>query len=226
MVLASETEEGRSWDEQRVKSITGGDPISARFMRQDFFTYKPQFKPVIYGNYKPNLRNVDDAMRRRLKLVPFDWKPPKVIVNFDQTLIPEYPAILRWVIDGCLAWQANGLAPPDTVQSTTEDYFAEQDVIARWADECCEFGPSHEYGDKSGRLFGAWRAFALANGEEPGSAKRFKAMLEKLPGVCWARSPAGLFRGRGFTGIASGRRSQSRTGRRPTCDRRMDLCRM
>ena len=147
MVLASETEEGRSWDEQRVKSITGGDPISARFMRQDFFTYKPQFKPVIYGNYKPNLRNVDDAMRRRLKLVPFDWKPPKVIVNFDQTLIPEYPAILRWVIDGCLAWQANGLAPPDTVQSTTEDYFAEQDVIARWADECCEFGPSHEYGE-------------------------------------------------------------------------------
>lgn len=87
------------------------------------------------------------------------------------------------------------------MQNTAEDYLAEQDVIARWADQCCEFGPSHEYGDKSGRLFGAWRAFALANGEEPGSAKRFKAMLEKLPGVRWARSPAGLFRGRGFTGI-------------------------
>jgi putative DNA primase/helicase len=169
MVLASETEEGRAWDEQRVKSITGGDPISARFMRQDYFTFRPEFKPIIYGNHKPSLRNVDDAMRRRLKLAPFAWKPPKVVVNFDQQLIPEYPAILRWMIDGCREWLKQGLAPPKSVQAATDTYFADQDVLGRWVDDCCDIG--REHAERGGKLFDSWKAFCHANGEEPGSTK-------------------------------------------------------
>src|SRR5919206_392582 len=70
-VLASETEEGRAWAESRIKQMTGGDPITARFMRQDFFTYQPQFKLTIIGNHEPVLRSVDDAMRRRFNIIPF-----------------------------------------------------------------------------------------------------------------------------------------------------------
>src|SRR5262249_2167435 len=76
MVTSSETEEGRSWAEARIKQLTGGDRITARFMRQNFFTYIPQFKLFIIGNHRPNLRNIDEAMRRRMKLAPFEFTPP------------------------------------------------------------------------------------------------------------------------------------------------------
>jgi putative DNA primase/helicase len=75
LVTAAETEEGRAWAETKIKQLTGGDPISARFMRQDFFTYKPTFKLMIIGNHEPALRNVDDAARRRINIVPFVRKP-------------------------------------------------------------------------------------------------------------------------------------------------------
>jgi putative DNA primase/helicase len=70
LVTAQETEEGRYWAEARIKAMTGGDPISARFMRQDFFTFVPAFKLFVAGNHKPALRNVDEAIRRRLHLDP------------------------------------------------------------------------------------------------------------------------------------------------------------
>ena len=71
LVTAQETEEGRRWAESRIKALTGGDPITARFMRQDFFTFIPQFKLFIAGNHKPGLRSVNEAIRRRLNLIPF-----------------------------------------------------------------------------------------------------------------------------------------------------------
>ena len=75
LVTASETEEGKAWAEARIKSLTGGDAISARFMRQDFFEFKPAFKLCIIGNHKPVLQNVDDAARRRFNIIPFTRKP-------------------------------------------------------------------------------------------------------------------------------------------------------
>ncbi len=75
LVTASETEQGRGWAEAKVKAITGGDPVTARFMRQDNFTFSPQFKLMIAGNHAPSLRNVDEAMRRRLNILPFVVKP-------------------------------------------------------------------------------------------------------------------------------------------------------
>ena len=71
-VTAVETDEGRVWDAARIKAITGGDTIKARFMRQDFFSFKPQFKVLVHGNARPKFRTRDFAMRRRLHMVPFD----------------------------------------------------------------------------------------------------------------------------------------------------------
>ena len=71
LVTAVETEEGRRWAESKIKALTGGDMIAARFMRQDFFEYTPQFKLMIAGNHKPGLRSVDEAIRRRFHLIPF-----------------------------------------------------------------------------------------------------------------------------------------------------------
>src|SRR5262249_3002281 len=71
LVTAVETEEGRRWAESRIKALTGGDKIAARFMRQDFFEYLPQFQLIIAGNHKPGLKSVDEAIRRRFNLIPF-----------------------------------------------------------------------------------------------------------------------------------------------------------
>ena len=77
LVTAQETEQGRRWAEAKIKALTGGDPISARFMRQDFFTFKPQFKLFIAGNHRPGLSGVDEAIRRRMHLVPFNVTIPE-----------------------------------------------------------------------------------------------------------------------------------------------------
>ena len=138
LVTASETQSGRSWDEARVKSLTGGERISARFMRQDFFTYVPQFKLLFAGNHKPDIRDVDPAMRRRIQLVPFTVTPAQVDKELGAKLRKEWPAILARMIEGCLAWQEQGLAPPEAVTVTTEEYFAEQDSVTQWLNEDCE----------------------------------------------------------------------------------------
>ena len=115
LVYASETEEGRNWADSRIKQMTGGDRIRARFMRQDFFEYLPQFKLLLIGNHQPNLRNIDDAAKRRFNIVPFTHKPPTPDPDLMTKLHAEWPGILRWLIDGCLAWQRVGLVRPPVV---------------------------------------------------------------------------------------------------------------
>src|SRR5262249_38595651 len=90
------------------------------------------------GNHKPRLHTIDEAMRRRLLLVPFTVQipPGERDPHLLHKLVAERPAILRWCIDGCLEWQRIGLAPPTIVQDATEAYFADQDVLQQWLDEC------------------------------------------------------------------------------------------
>jgi putative DNA primase/helicase len=112
LVTASETEEGKAWAEARIKSLTGGDDFSARFMRQDFFEFKPAFKLCIIGNHKPVLQNVDDAARRRFNNIPFTRMPENPDRELEAKLMKEAPGILRWMIEGCLDWKRNGLMRP------------------------------------------------------------------------------------------------------------------
>src|SRR4029077_2580350 len=128
LVVAQETQKGRRWYETKIKALTGGDKITARFMRQDFFDFVPAFKLFICGNHKPRLTNVDEAMRRRLLLVPFTTQipPAERNPNLAEKLKAEWPAILRWCIDGCLEWQRIGLTPPAIVREATENYLADE----------------------------------------------------------------------------------------------------
>ncbi|MFQ8432498.1 phage/plasmid primase, P4 family [Amaricoccus sp. W119] len=180
MVSASETEEGRAWAESRIKAMTGGDPITARFMRQDFFTYQPEFKLTIVGNHAPALVNVDDAARRRFNIVPFTVKPKNPDRELEAKLRAEWPGILRWMIEGAVAWQRSGLAQPESVRAATAEYFGEQDFTAQWLEETCTVEPGNPHRwENTADLFASWSAFAKAAGEEAGSQRGIAARLRR-----------------------------------------------
>ena len=178
LVTATETEEGRRWAEARIKQLTGGDTVSARFMRQDFFEYRPAFKLFIAGNHRPSLRSVDEAIRRRFHPIPFAVTIPAEERDGELTekLKAEWPGILAWLIDGCLEWHTEGLRPPQAVLEATDAYLTAEDSITSWLDERCE--------RKSGAwaslasLFGSWAPWAIAAGEPTGTQKRFGDALE------------------------------------------------
>ena len=180
LVTASETEEGRAWAENRIKRLTGGDPITARFMRQDFFTYVPGFKLTIVGNHEPSLRNVDAAMKRRFNIVPFKNTPQKVDQELPEALKAEWPGVLRWMIEGCLEWQKKGLQPPKSVREATADYFDTQDLLAQWLEDSCDADREGKYTwtATSAALFASWTRYAKAAGDEPGSRRAFARKLE------------------------------------------------
>jgi P4 family phage/plasmid primase-like protien len=177
MVTSIETEQGSRWAESKLKALTGGDRITARFMRQDFFEFTPQFKLLVVGNHKPSIRNVDEAMRRRLHMVPFTVTipPAKRDKSLSDRLLAERDGFFAWALAGCLEWQRTGLRPPAAVMAATEDYFEAEDAVGRWIEERCTVGPSRSA--TSAMLYGDWKAWAEANGEYAGSQKRFSESL-------------------------------------------------
>jgi putative DNA primase/helicase len=196
MVTAAETEQGRRWSESKLKTLTGGDKVSARFMRQDFFEFYPQFTLWVFGNHKPGLRSVDKAIARRLRLLPFTAAIPDDERDNDlgAKLKAEWPGILAWMIQGCLTWQREGLVAPQVVSEATDEYLASEDAIGRWLEECCVRDPSAWTGTAD--LFSSWKSWAENNGEFPGSAKRFVRMLEAQGFQQMRRRD-----GRGFAGL-------------------------
>jgi putative DNA primase/helicase len=178
LVTAIETDGGRQWAEAKIKALTGGDKIVARFMRQDFFEYQPEFKILIAGNHKPSLQNVDEAIRRRFYLVPFTVTIPPSERDLDlaEKLKAEWPGILRWMIDGCREWQRIGLQPPKAVLDATEAYLESEDATAIWMDERCI--QETDRSEKSSALFGSWKDWCLKAGEQPGTQKKFSQNLE------------------------------------------------
>lgn len=178
LVTAVETEEGRRWAESRIKALTGGDRIAARFMRQDFFEYTPQFKLLIIGNHRPGLRSVDEAIRRRFHLIPFSITIPEVERDpeIGERLKAEWPGILAWMVEGCLQWQQTRLQPCKAVHEATEAYLQAEDAMSAWIDECCEQRTTAW--TAAGDLFASWSAWAIRSGEVPGTARRFGQNVE------------------------------------------------
>jgi putative DNA primase/helicase len=178
LVTAAETEEGRRWAEARIKEMTGGDEMQARFMRQDFFDFFPQFKLLFSGQHMPILRAVNKAIARRFNRIPFTVTIPddKVNKNLTEELKPEWPGILAWMIEGCQEWQRIGMCPPKAVIDATESYLESEDILGEWIDECC-IRDANAW-ESSTALFNSWKAWAVGREEWIGSEKTFSAKLE------------------------------------------------
>jgi len=196
LVTSVETEEGRRWAESKIKALTGGDRIAARFMRQDFFEFTPTFKLMIAGNHKPGLRSVDEAIRRRFHLVPFTVTIPEQErdKNLGDRLRAEQPGILAWMIAGCVNWQEQGLTPPDAVMRATAAYLESEDALAAWIDDKGTRDPSAW--EPTTALFASWKAWADHAGEHAGTMKRFVQNIEAR-----GLTPERRKYGRGFRGL-------------------------
>ena len=198
LVVSHETEVGRQWAESRIKQLTGGDRVTARFMRQDFFTFEPTFKICIVGNHKPSLRSVDEAMRRRFHLIPFNVTipPEERDPHLAEKLKAEWPGILAWAVQGCLDWRERGLDPPAAVRDATDEYLQAEDSFAAWMEECTEPASDWTF-ETSAALFASWKAWAEKAGETVGSRKRFADTL-RARGYPAKKGAKGV---RGFEGI-------------------------
>jgi putative DNA primase/helicase len=198
LVVASETTKGRAWDEAKIKNLTGGDKLTGRFMRGDFFDFDPSHKLLISGNHKPSLRNVDEAMRRRFLLVPFTVQIPEKERDpkLADKLKAEWPAILRWMIDGCLEWRQHGLVVPTIVRDATDQYFADQDTIEQWVEEWVNIDPKVDF-IATRDLYKCWKHWCEDRNQPPGTEQAFSDSLADRGHARHRKAKA-----RGFKGIA------------------------
>jgi putative DNA primase/helicase len=170
-VTATEIEGGQTFNASRLKDFTGRDgKLMGRFMRRDWFEFTPQFKVTFVGNNQPRLTNVDDAMRRRVILVPFTQTPAAVNTKLKDQLVAEYSGILRWMIEGENRRRSSvgGLAAlvPDAAAAATKAYLEDQDEFRAWAEERCVFGPGNQMSVTKG--FEDYRLWCSDRGEQPG----------------------------------------------------------
>ena len=175
LVTAVETDELKPWDEAKLKALTGGDEIAARYLYQNFFTFKPQFKLTVAVNQLPALRNPDSAMRRRFRVVRFDHQPTKPDPHLADKLRSELSGITLWACQGALAWYERGLGTTDHIEEAADAYFADADAVGAWIADRCETGPAFE--EPAADLWASWRAWATGNGQRTGSQTKLGRVL-------------------------------------------------
>jgi putative DNA primase/helicase len=177
--LMNETSQGSRFDEAKLKDLTGGDSLTARFLHQEFFDFRPSHRILIRGNHKPAINGTDEGIWRRLRLVPFTVSipPDEQDRHLLQKLEAELPGILRWALYGCLEWQREGLKPPAIVTEAVRQYREESDTLGRFIAECCEVRKLAQV--KSSVIFTAYQKFCEASGERWVSAKDLPYELHK-----------------------------------------------
>ena len=178
-VSAVEIGIGKKLDEALTKELTGGDPITSRFLFREFFEQKPSFKLFIAANYKPEIRGMDHGIWRRIRLIPFNviLSDDEIDRDLPQKLEAELPGILAWAVQGCIDWQKHGLVMPDEVRSATLEYKEESDVLSRFLEDRCEKRRGAVISIKS--LYDIYRAWSEENADDILTKKTFGHFLKQ-----------------------------------------------
>lgn len=181
MVVASEINPDARFDEAKLKELTGGDTLTARYMHQSFFSFEPTHHLWLMGNHQPRVKSGGDSFWRRLRLLPFQYKVPeakKIDGLADLLLAEEGPGILAWIIAGAIDHFARGLREPESVKAATAAYAAEEDHIGRFLEDCCTRGPVAQVRTETGRVRAAYEAWCHSEGEQPMDARTFGRELK------------------------------------------------
>lgn len=180
VVVASEANFHRQIDEARIKTMTGGDPLVARFMRQNEFEFTAEFKLILVANDFPRVRQKDDAFWRRVRAIPMNRtvREEQVDPELLEKLRAEYPGILAWAVRGCRSWQEVGLPLPEVVRDGTERWKTFADVVRRFVTDRCVLEPGARV--SASRLYDSYRDWCAENKEKPQTPSGLKTKLLEL----------------------------------------------
>lgn len=193
LAASIEVEDGRRLAESLVKQLTGGDKIRARRMRQDFWQFDPTHTAFLCTNHKPEIKGTDNAIWRRIRLIPFTETipPAEQDKKLPEKLRAELPGILAWCVEGCLEWRRAGLQAPDEVRKATGAYRSEMDVIGAFLRDECEAGGDFKATLKD--VYGRYEEWCEEGGERAESKRKFNARLTERGRFADRRSgPGGL----------------------------------
>lgn len=180
LVVVSETSEGMQLNEGRIKALTGRNPVSCRFLFQEWFTYLPEFKLFIETNHKPLIKGTDTAIWNRVKPIPFTNVVPKEQQDkrLPDKLRAELPGILNWALAGLADWKQNGMQEPAVVTQSNAEYREHSDALGEFITERCQLGADAKV--RSGILYRDYNAFMEERGLRPlGDQKFSEAMRER-----------------------------------------------
>jgi len=184
LVTASELNEAVRLNEARLKMLAGEDPVTARFLHGEFFTFLPAAKFWLAVNHRPIVNDDSTGFWRKIRLIPFTQSfKGRADPNLKDALRPEYAGILTWMVDGCLEWQRRGLDPPQSVRAATEQYREESDPIAAFLRDGCVIG--EDFTARAGQLYVAYRKWAQGQGlkekEELSNARFGRLLTQRFP---------------------------------------------
>jgi putative DNA primase/helicase len=197
LVTAVESEEGIRFNETLLKQLTGGDTITARYLYQSSFSFKPSFKLILATNYKPRIGGTDEGIWRRVRLLPLTVQIPldeRDTALFEK-LTEEGSGILNWLLRGALAWRASELGEAQAVASATAEYRGEQDAIGAFITELCEVAP--EYTVSTNLLYESYVDFCKENDRNHVGTALFGKALNRQ-GLSKARGARGEYFRRGI----------------------------
>ncbi len=197
LVVVSETSETGRLNEEQVKMLTGGDRITARRMRQDFYSFDPTHIIVLQTNHKPRVTGTDTGIWRRVKLVPFNVTIPPERRDADllAKLLDESAGILAWMVRGWQMYQRQGFTEPDAVKMATAAYRSDSDHVGSFLEDRCEVRPGLQV--QSSLLYGVYKGWCAENGEHPLTQRNLAMRLAERPGIVSGR----VMRGRGWDGL-------------------------
>lgn len=205
--ISSESKENQRLDVALVKRHTGDGYMTARGLHESPFTFEITHKLWLMTNHRPNLDHVDDAIRGRLHLIPFDrrWNRPGApardsqLADGDKDLVPKLKAeaagILAWLVAGAVAYSRDGLEPPAEVSDMTNTYFRAQDPVGLWLDGRDQCDPKQ--GSKASALFDDFLEWCRDEGHDTsagGSQTAFSTRL-KREGIPFKKLESGIFYG-------------------------------
>jgi putative DNA primase/helicase len=180
LVTSSEVGEGRRLNESLVKTLTGDETITARFLHQEFFEYRPGFKLWLAANHRPMIRGTDEAIWDRVRLIPFSVRisDEERDDRLFEKLMAELPGILAWAVGGCVLWQRDGLGMPSAVRGATDEYRRDSDTLGAFLDDCCEIGDG-DFREPATPLYEAYTRWCGQSGEYQLTQTRFGNALQE-----------------------------------------------
>ena len=192
LITVSETEEGQSLAEAKIKQMTGGDTLKGRPLYGTYVQFSIIGKLWLATNSLPQINNTDHGIWRRIKAIPFNrtFTAKEQDKHLSDKLMEELPGILNWAIQGCLGWQKDELQTPQIIEDQVAEYKSAMDSISQFIQDECELGKEHSYA--ASKFFQAYRDWCAGAGRKPQSTTAFKHALEKLNGVYQHRSSNGL----------------------------------